>query len=108
MIVLKATGCEMMSVNSISRMSPGAAPLTKTGPVSGCIAPTSSDGKSATVVAGPSCPSSASRVSQRHLFALADLDDRRDVRVEPVVAEVGLVREPLCAIDTDRMHDASS
>ena len=39
MIALNAVGCGMMSVNSISSMSPGCAPLTNTGPVSGCTAP---------------------------------------------------------------------
>ena len=63
MIALNATGCGMMSVNSISRMSPGCAPLTNTGPVSGCTLPASSAAKSAMVVAGVIWPSSASRVS---------------------------------------------
>ena len=63
MMALNAVGWAMMSVNSISSMSPGIAPLTNTGPVSGCTAPTSSLAKSATVVAGAIWPSSASRVS---------------------------------------------
>jgi len=42
---------------------------------------------------------------QRHLFALADLNDRRDVRMVAVVAAAGLVREPFCAIDADRVHN---
>jgi hypothetical protein len=63
MIALNAVGWAMMSVNSISSMSPGCAPLTNTGPVSGCTAPASSVARSATVVVGVIWPSSASRVS---------------------------------------------
>jgi hypothetical protein len=63
MMALNAVGCATMSTNSISSMSPGLAPLTKTGPVSGCTAPTLRVAKSATVERGVIWPSSASRVS---------------------------------------------
>src|SRR5262249_10561475 len=41
---------------------------------------------------------------QRHFFTFADFDDRRDVRVKAVVAQVGLMGEPLRPVDADRMH----
>jgi hypothetical protein len=52
-----------MSRNSTSSTSPGCAPFTKTGPVSGWIAPVCIDAMSASVVEGPSCPSMPSRVA---------------------------------------------
>ena len=72
MIALNAVGCGMMSVNSISSMSPGCAPLTNTGPVSGCTAPASSAAKSA--IGGGRRDLAVERVAgfQRDLFALAD------------------------------------
>ena len=52
MIALNAVGWAMMSVNSISSMSPGWAPLTKTGPVSGCTTPASIEASSAALMPG--------------------------------------------------------
>ena len=43
---------------------------------------------------------------ERDLFALADFDDRRDVRMIAVVAEMGLRGERLSPIDADRVHAA--
>src|SRR6185312_9182794 len=96
-MALNAVGSATMSANSISSMSPGFAPLTNTGPVSGCTAPTLRLAKSATVerVAG----------LQRDLLALADLDDRRDLRVIAVVAAGRFLGERLAPIDADRMHE---
>src|SRR5258706_3743929 len=52
-----------MSRYSISRRSPGFAPFTYTGPVSGCATVRSSFSRSCAVVRGPICRSLASRVS---------------------------------------------
>ncbi len=41
---------------------------------------------------------------ERDLFALADFDDRRDVRMIAVVAEMGLRGERLSPVDADRVH----
>ena len=104
MIALNAVGWAMMSVNSISSMSPGSAPLTKTGPVSGCTTPASSDGK---IGAGHArLDLAVERVArlQRDLLAFADLGDRCDVGMVAVVADMRLVGERLCPIDADRMH----
>ena len=62
-IAVNACGCGTMSRNSISSTSPGRAPLTKTGPVRGWMAPASILAMSASVVPGPSWPSTPSRVA---------------------------------------------
>ncbi len=49
----KPWGWATMSVNSTSRRSPGRAPLTRTGPVSGWTAPAGKPWNAATVVPGP-------------------------------------------------------
>ena len=49
MIAENAQGWGTISTNSISSRSPGCAPLTKTGPVSGWTAPIGSPARSATV-----------------------------------------------------------
>jgi hypothetical protein len=41
---------------------------------------------------------------ERHVVALADLDDRLDVRVPAVVARPGLLRERLPSVDRDRLR----
>src|SRR5207249_9316182 len=41
---------------------------------------------------------------ERHLLALADLDDGRDIRVKAVVAAARLLAQPLLPIDADRVH----
>src|SRR5438093_634708 len=69
----------MMSRNSISRTSPGRAPLTKTGPVSGWMAPASIHG-----------------------------DDGLNVRMKPVVAGRWLISQALAAVDLDGLHGLSS
>ena len=99
-------GCGMMSMNSISRMSPGCAPLTNTGPVSGCTAPASIAAKSATVVAGRDLAVERVAGLEHDLFALADLGGGRDVRVVAVVAAVRFVAERLAAVDADGVHGA--
>ena len=104
MIALKPVGCAMMSVNSISRRSPGIAPLMNTGPVKGCTAPKSIVAKSATVEAGPSLAIHAIARFECDLLAFADLDYGRNVRVVPVVATVRFVAELLASIDMDRVH----
>ncbi len=63
MMPVKAQGCGSMYTNSISSRSPGMAPLTKTGPVSGWTAPSGTVAKSASVEFAFRWPSRASRVS---------------------------------------------
>jgi hypothetical protein len=43
---------------------------------------------------------------QRDLLTLADLDNRRDVGMVSVVAEMRLVGDRLCPIDADPVHAA--
>ena len=98
----------MMSVNSISSISPGCAPFTNTGPVSGCTAPASSVAKSATVVRRRDLAIERIARFQRDLLALADLHHRGDVRMIAVMAAVRLVAEPLAPIDADGVHGGCS
>ena len=104
MMALNAVGCAMMSVNSISSMSPGIAPLTNTGPVSGCTAPVSSLAKSATVVVRPDLAVQPVARLQCDLLALGDFGHRRDVRMVAVMTAVRLIAQSLAAIDTDCVH----
>ena len=108
MIALNAVGCGMMSVNSISSMSPGCAPLTNTGPVSGCTSPASSAAKSA--IGGGRRDLAVERVAglQRDLLAFADLGGGGDVGVVAVVAAVRFVAERLAAVDADGVHGGVS
>src|SRR5439155_25628717 len=78
-IAVNACGWGTMSRNSISRTSPGRAPLTKTGPVSGWMAPASIHG-----------------------------DDGLNVRMKPVVAGRWLISQALAAVDLDGLHGLSS
>ena len=52
-MAVNACGWGRMSTISISRTSPGRAPLTSTGPVSGCTAPVSIVAMLAAVAEGP-------------------------------------------------------
>lgn len=56
-------GCGSTSASVTSSTSPGSAPLTYTGPVSGCTTPRFALRRSSAVVAGVTKPSNASRVS---------------------------------------------
>ncbi len=104
-MALNACGSGRMSTNSTSSRSPGCAPFTNTGPVSGCTAPASMPAMSATVVVGPSWPSTASRVWRTTSSPALDFDDGRDVGMPSIVALRRLLTKPLAAIDLDALHD---
>ena len=103
-IAVNACGWGTMSRNSTSSTSPGWAPLTKTGPVRGWIAPASMFAMSASVVPGPSWPSTPSRVARTTSSPSSTVTQRRDVRVEPVVARRRLISQALAAVDLDALH----
>src|SRR4029450_4500747 len=102
-MAVNACGCGRMSTISISRTSPGRAPLTSTGPVSGCTGPAAIGAMRGVggggARGGGEVAGAAIGGLQHHLLALVDLEDGRDVRVQAVVSGRGLIAEQLGPVD---------
>ena len=107
MMALNAVGCGRMSRNSISSMSPGCAPLTKTGPVSGWTAAGIEGGEIGDGRIRADLAVEPSRVSRAMSSPSPTSSNGRDVGMIAVVAALrfgrqsGLLRSMRMACMTD-------